>query len=91
MPLNFVYAQTGGPFYFVRIVQMKPYPKNVYKTTDLIQKHKNAGLVINDEQKVEDALNEIGFYRLRGHSFHRYDISSYTPLGTTILILSTSS
>lgn len=67
---------------------MKSYPKSVYKTTDLIQKHKNAGLVINDEQNFKDALNEIGFYHLRGHSFHRYDISSYTSLGTTILILS---
>lgn len=33
----------------------------------------DAGLVITDDQKVETALNEIGFYRLRGYSFHLYD------------------
>lgn len=48
---------------------MKPYPKNIYQTAALIQKYKDAGLVITDDQKVETALNEIGFYRLRGYSF----------------------
>ena len=52
---------------------MKPYPKNIYQTAALIQKYKDAGLVITDDQKVETALNEIGFYRLRGYSFHLYD------------------
>ena len=52
---------------------MKPYPKNIYQTAALIQKYKDAGLVITDDPKVETALNEIGFYRLRGYSFHLYD------------------
>ena len=52
---------------------MKPYPKNIYQTAALIQKYKDAGLVITDDQKVETALNEIGFYRLRGYSFNLYD------------------
>lgn len=52
---------------------MKPYPKNIYQTAALIQKYKDAGLVITDDPKVETALNEIGFYRLRGYSFHLYE------------------
>ncbi|WP_440200496.1 Abi family protein [Bifidobacterium sp.] len=81
MPLDFVHAQTGGPFYSARIIQIKTYPKNVYKNTNLIQKYKNSGLAIDDEQKVKDARNEVGFYRLRGYSFHLYDSNTkkYAP------------
>lgn len=44
---------------------MKPYPKNIYQTAALIQKYKDAGLVITDDPKVETALNEIGCRRSR--------------------------
>ena len=71
---------------------MKPYPKNIYQTAALIQKYKDAGLVITDDQKVETALNEIGFYRLRGYSFHLYDNATkkYIPNVTLPFVTSTT-
>ena len=65
---------------------MKPYPKNIYQTAALIQKYKDAGLVIPDDQKVETALNEIGFYRLRGYSFHLYDNATKKYIEFSILL-----
>ena len=52
---------------------MKQYPKKIYNTKELVQKYKRDGLIIKDEQATEDILNKIGFYRLRGYSFHLYD------------------
>lgn len=58
---------------------MKPYPKNIYQTAALIQKYKDAGLVITDDQKVETALNEIDFIVCADIVF----ISMITPLKNT--------
>lgn len=52
---------------------MKPYPKNVLSTSDLLQKYIQAGMTITDISDAEAKLNEIGFYRLRGYSFHLYN------------------
>lgn len=55
---------------------MKSYPKNVLSTSDLLQKCIHAGMTITDLAFAEAKLNEIGFYRLRGYSFHLYNPST---------------
>lgn len=52
---------------------MKSYPKPIITAADMIQKYQDAGLTIHDRQRAENALNEIGYYRLRGYSFHLYN------------------
>lgn len=49
---------------------MTSYQRTILTTSDLLQKYKDAGLIITDDQKVVDAINEIGYYRLKGYSYH---------------------
>ena len=42
-------------------------------SADIIQKYTDAGLIISDIDTVSAALNEIGYYRLRGYRFHLFD------------------
>lgn len=63
---------------------MKPYPKNVLSTADLLQKYIQAGMTITDMTTAEAKLHEIGFYRLQGYSFHLYNpITKQYKAGTT--------
>lgn len=63
---------------------MKPYPKNVLSASDLLQKCIQAGMIISDISAAEAKINEIGFYRLRGYSFHLYDhATKQFKVGTT--------
>ena len=78
MPLNFGLCTTRRAFlsiilFYTGVHFMQTYPKNVLSTSDLLQKYIQAGMTISDFSAAETKLNEIGYYRLRGYSFHLYD------------------
>lgn len=52
---------------------MNQYPKNILNIEEQILAYKNAGMKISSMQEVENALKNIGYYRLRGYCFHFYD------------------
>lgn len=52
---------------------MYQYPKNFLSTEQLIQKLKDAGMTIDSIDVAETALTTIGYYRLKGYSFHLID------------------
>ena len=52
---------------------MYQYPKNFLSVAQLIQKLKNAGMTITSQDEAEIALTTVGYYRLKGYSFHRID------------------
>lgn len=52
---------------------MYQYPKNFLSVTQLIQKLKDAGMAIDSQDEVEMALTTIGYYRLKGYSYHFID------------------
>ena len=54
---------------------MYQYPKQILTITQQIQSYIDAEMQINSRSDVENALKAIGFYRLRGYSFHLYDNS----------------
>lgn len=54
---------------------MYQYPKQILSLSQQIQSYIDAGLVISSCEDVEKALKTIGYYRLRGYSFHLYDKS----------------
>ncbi len=60
---------------------MKNYPKNILNIQQQIQSYINAGMIIPSEDEVRDVLTRIGYYRLRGYSYHLYDNSTkrYAP------------
>ena len=60
---------------------MYQYPKPILTITQQVQSYINAGMTITSYKDVEEALKSIGFYRLRGYSFHLYDNSTkkYVP------------
>lgn len=60
---------------------MYQYPKQILTITQQVQSYINAGMTITSYKDVEEALKSIGFYRLRGYSFHLYDNSTkkYVP------------
>lgn len=60
---------------------MYQYPKQILTITQQVQSYINAGMTITSRGDVEKALKSIGFYRLRGYSFHLYDNSTkkYVP------------
>jgi abortive infection bacteriophage resistance protein len=41
-----------------------------------VQSYVDAGMSITSREDVEKALKSVGFYRLRGYSFHLYDNAS---------------
>ena len=60
------------------------YPKNFLSVTQLIQKLKDTGMAIDSNDAAEMALRTIGYYRLKGYSFHLIDPSTKRYLeGTT--------
>lgn len=70
-PLIF-HAQPGGTFLFMRCF-MYQYPKQILTIAQQVQSYIDAGMVIASREDVEKALKSVGFYRLRGYSFHLYD------------------
>ena len=52
---------------------MYTYPKNFLSVAQLIQKLKDAGMTIDSQDAAEMALTTIGYYRLKGYSFHLID------------------
>ena len=52
---------------------MYQYPKNFLSITQLIQKLTDAGMTIDSQDEAQLALTTIGYYRLKGYSFHRID------------------
>ena len=55
---------------------MYQYPKQILTLTQQVQSYIDAGIKFNSREDVEKALKSIGFYRLRGYSFHLYDNST---------------
>lgn len=62
------------------------YPKNFLSVAQLIQKLKDAGMTIDSNDTAEIALSTIGYYRLKGYSFHFIDPSTKKYIeGTSLL------
>ena len=78
-PLIF-HAQPGGTFSFMGYF-MYQYSKQILTIEQQVQSYIDAGMSITSREDVEKALKSIGFYRLRGYSFHLYDNASkkYVP------------
>jgi abortive infection bacteriophage resistance protein len=66
-------AQPGGIFYTVEVFFVYQYPKNIQTTAQLLQKWTNAGMKIDPSDNALDVLNNVGYYRLKGYSFHLLD------------------
>jgi len=60
---------------------MYQYPKQILTIAQQLQSYIDAGMTITSRGDVEKALKSVGFYRLRGYSFHLYDNSAkkYVP------------
>ncbi len=52
---------------------MASYPKKILTLSEQLSAYQAAGLQIRSQQEALDALRCIGYYRLRGYSFHKYD------------------
>jgi len=52
---------------------MYQYPKHILTISQQVQSYIDAGMEITAREDVEKVLKSIGFYRLRGYSFHLYD------------------
>lgn len=52
---------------------MYQYPKQILTIEQQVQSYLDAGMEIKSREDVEKALKSVGFYRLRGYSFHLYD------------------
>ena len=74
------HAQPGGTFSFMGCF-MYQYPKQILTIAQQVQSYIDAGMVIASREDVEKALKSVGFYRLRGYSFHLYDNATkkYVP------------
>ena len=62
---------------------MYQYPKNFLSVTQLIQKLTNSNMIIDSQDEAEIALTTIGYYRLKGYSFHRIDPSTKKYIANT--------
>ena len=60
---------------------MYQYPKQILTIAQQIQSYIDAGMIITSRSDVEKTLKSVGFYRLRGYSFHLYDNATkkYVP------------
>ena len=52
---------------------MFQYPKQILDIPQQIQSYIDAEMEISSRADVEKALKTIGYYRLRGYSFQRYN------------------
>lgn len=60
---------------------MYQYPKQILTIDQQVQSYIDVGMEITSREDIEKALKLIGFYRLRGYSFHLYDNAAkkYVP------------
>ena len=58
-------AQIGGAFYFITL--MAAFTKGYSSPFELVQLLKSRGLIINDEQRAEAYIQNIGYYRLSAY------------------------
>ena len=60
---------------------MYRYPKQILTIEQQVQSYVDAGMEITSHEEVEKVLKSVGFYRLRGYSFHLYNNSAkkYIP------------
>lgn len=62
---------------------MNIYPKNILSIPQQLQAFTTAGMDIESRTEAEYALETIGYYRLRGYCFQKYDnASKQYQLGT---------
>lgn len=52
---------------------MRQYEKNLMDVNQQIQSYKDAELKLSSDAEAKEILLKIGFYRLRGYSFHLYN------------------
>jgi abortive infection bacteriophage resistance protein len=52
---------------------MYQYPKPYLSISQLIQKLSSAGMEISSQDEAEEAFYTIGYYRLKGYCYHRFD------------------
>ena len=52
---------------------MYPYPKKFLSVPELVQKLMDSGMIIDSQDEAVLALTTIGYYRLKGYSFHYID------------------
>ncbi len=62
---------------------MKDYPKRILTLQEQIDSYKDAGMLIESEEEVKEALTTIGYYRLRGYCYQLYDNKSKTYMAGT--------
>lgn len=62
---------------------MYQYPKPYLSITQLIQKLSSMGMDISSVPEAEEALNTIGYYRLRGYCYHLFDKNTNQYLSGT--------
>ena len=62
---------------------MTEYPKQILNITQQVETLKSAGMIIESDKEILDALDIIGYYRLRGYSFNLYDNSTKKYLDGT--------
>ena len=55
---------------------MLNYPKHILSLDDQVQTYIDGGMAVSDVETVKKTLSEIGYYRLRGYSFHLYNKST---------------
>lgn len=55
---------------------MKAYPKTIHSMHDLISDLQSKGMSIADTSLAEKAIEQIGYYRLRGYAFHFIDVTT---------------
>ncbi len=66
----------AGLFDSGRRLPMKAYPKVIRTTHDLIADLQSKGMSVSDISLAEKAIEQIGYYRLRGYAFHFYDATA---------------
>ena len=82
MPAYGRYAQPGGTFHISGgKATMRQYPKTILSIQQQIQSYIDAGMDVTSQDEAREALTTIGYYRLRGYSYHLYDnsVKQYQP------------
>lgn len=64
---------------------MYQYPKPYLSVAQLIQKLKNLGMEISAQGEAEKAFNTIGYYRLKGYCYHKFDSATNQYIAGTKL------
>ncbi|MBR3693055.1 MAG: Abi family protein [Erysipelotrichales bacterium] len=62
---------------------MYKYPKQILTLDQQVQSYLDAGMIVDSIDDLKEALNSIGYYRLRGYSFQLYDKSTKKYISNT--------